>query len=136
MGLAEKRALKEFQEGALPELLSRVQTAAGFEIEIEIDWDSVAEEGWSHLYATHVPAVYLEPLIEGLNSITADDLGRDALKETMTKIVIQNKAGCSNGDSWSSFEGGVLVLDHDPNTNVEDTARRVKSLIGTLESGL
>ena len=87
------------------------------------------------LYAESWPLVYFEPLIAELAAVGRDDAGRETLKSSVKKIVIQNTTGCYYGDRGASFEEGVLTLDHEPltNTNAED---RKKGVVALLESKL
>jgi hypothetical protein len=136
MGLAERRALKEFQDSSFPELQTKILEAAGFDIELEIDWPTLAEDGMSHMYSENLPKVYFEPLIEALGQITADEMGKEALQESIGKIVICNRGGISSGGRVASVEGKILTVDHKPNTNVDYGAERVKGLVATLEAEL
>lgn len=136
MGLAERRALKEFQDSSFPELQRKIVEAAGFDVELEIEWDSVAEDGYSHMYSENLPKVYFEPLIEALGQITADDMGKDALKEGLEKIVICNREGIYYGDRCTKLDGKTMTIDHQPNSNVGSTNDRVKGIVEALEANL
>jgi hypothetical protein len=136
MGLAEKRAAKDFETKQFPELKKRVDDAAGFPVELEVAWDTLAVEGESNLYADCWPKVYFEPLRDALKAITADDMGKEALKGTLKKITIQNKNGIASESTWASFTNGELVLDHRPHSNVDYGGRRADALRKVIESKL
>lgn len=136
MGLAERRALKDFQDSNYPALQAKIVEAAGFDIELEIDWDTVAEDGYSHMYSENLPKVYFEPLIEALGQITADEMGKEALKESIEKIVICNRDGIYYGDRCTKIDGKTMTFDHQPNSNVDSTSDRVKGIVATLEASL
>ncbi len=136
MNLAERRVAAEFESKVYPALKTRVEEAAGFAAPIEVKWDTLAAPGESHLWAQAWPQVYFEPLIEGLQNVCSDDMGRQAIREKLQKIVVQNVKGCIYGDCWASFQDGVLTLDHDPVTNISDGAQRKAGLIAVLESAL
>jgi hypothetical protein len=136
MGLAERRALADFQETHLPALQERIDRAAGFPVALEIHWETLAPEGESRLYAESWPVVYFEPLIGALESVTRDQLGRQAVQAAVKSVVIQNAKGNYYADHWASFENGVLTLDHEPLTNIGDGQDRTKALIAVLESRL
>ncbi|WP_425147034.1 hypothetical protein [Deinococcus sp.] len=136
MGLAERRAVKHFQDELLPGLQRRVNEAAGFELPIEIDWDSLSNGSVSpDYYAESWQQVYFEPLIAGLRDVARDELGREALQQHLKRVVIQNSDQFYSGSSWSSFEGGTLRLDHQL-ANVDDVAARTEGLIDTLDKAL
>jgi hypothetical protein len=136
VGLAERRAAKEFQTDELPKLQTQLDEAAGFSVPLEIHWDTLSADGESRLYKESWTVVYFEPLIAALKDVTRDDMGREALKEGLRRIVIQNNDGNGNSDYWARFEGNTLTLDHHPTENAGDTQGRTTRLIQVLESGL
>ncbi|MBK8014294.1 MAG: hypothetical protein IPK13_23465 [Deltaproteobacteria bacterium] len=136
MGLKERRAIAELQNTKYPELEKAIQEAAKMPIEIQVDWESLAIEGSSHLYAECIPEIYFKPLVEALKSITADDMGAEALKGSLKKIVIQNKSEISSATKVATYSGGVLTLDHKPTTNVGQVQDREKAIRTILENAL
>ena len=136
MDLAQRRAVKHFQDELLPGLQRRVNEAAGFELSTEIEWESLSNGSLSpDVYAETWQQVYFEPLIAALKDIARDALGREALQQQLKRVVIQNSDQFYSGGSWSSFEGGTLRLDHQL-ANVDDVAARTEGLIDTLEKSL
>ncbi len=136
MGLKEKRVVKEFQDEHYENYKKQVNEAAKFDVNMEVDWDSLAVEGSSHLYLECWPKVYFQPLIQALQLITADDMGAEALKESLKGIVIKNNSDCSNASRWCQFENGIITLDHKPTTNVDQIDDRAKALQSQLEDSL
>lgn len=131
MGLAERRGVKAFQDNRFPALRAEIDQVAGFPVDVEVDWTSLAHDDMAHLYEEAWPKVYFVPLIEALRSITADDLGRDALKAGLKKVVIHD-----GGSSWPTFEDGVLTLHFYAISNLDDVAERTGSIQKLLEKGL
>ena len=136
MNLAERRVVAEFESNHYPELQKRVEEAAGFAVPIEVRWESLAVPGESHLYREHWPLVFFEPLIIGLSTVCRDATGKEAVRNGLHKVVIQNTKGCCYGSCWASFADGVLTLDHEALTNSTDIADRTKGLVAALEGGL
>lgn len=136
MGLAERRAAKEFETKRFPQFKKDIDEAAGFEVPVTVQWDTLAVEEQSNLYDECWPKVYFEPLIAALKSITSDDMGKEALKAGLKKIEIQNRSGTTSGERIASFEGGTLLLDHKPHTNVDDIQQRTDGIRKLLESKL
>lgn len=136
MGLVERRALAAFQERHYPGLLKKVHQAAGFNVPVEVRWDTLAIDGESDRYEKCWPDVYFEPLVTGLARIAKDDIGRAALKAGVSKIVIQNDSGNKRPDGWASLKDGVLTLDHQPHANVDDRPLRAQKLGDLLEAKL
>jgi hypothetical protein len=135
MGLAEKRMASEFKESAFPGFKKQIDSAAGFEVAVEVNWESLATEGWSHTYMEAFPQVYFEPLIGALKEICVDDMGKEGLKATLKKIAICNTAE-KYGTSAFSFEEGVLTIDHSPSTNRDHIEERCKMIRELIESKL
>jgi hypothetical protein len=136
MGLAERRAQKAFETDKYPHLLEQVRSAAGVPVEIDVKWDTLAKEGEAHLYGESWEKVYFTPLVAAFKDVCRDQMGKDAVKSTLKKIVVQNTQGHYYGDRWATFAGGVLTLDHEPHTNVDNVDERTKGLIAVLEKGL
>lgn len=134
MGLAERRAAKEYQTTVFPEMKKRIDEAAGFEVPMEIDWDRLAQPNDAHLYNEYWTGIYFEPLIRGFQTICSDDLGREALKEGLKKVVITN-SGETYDERAFSFEGGVLAIDHKM-TNLDHLDIRTDRVVKLLEQAL
>lgn len=135
MGLAEKRAIKEFEANIYPGLKQKIDTAAGFPVEIEVDWASLAkEEKYRDKWPEAWPKLYFQPIEDAFKGICSDDMGRDALKGALKKIVVQNTKD-SYSSYWATFTDGVLVLDY-MFTNVGQIAERTQLLRDAVEEKL
>lgn len=128
MGLQERRAVKTFQDGSYQSLTSEINTLAGYPLEFEVNWDTLALEEYSHLYDEGFTKVYFTPLINAIKDITIDDMGKEALKESLKKVVIKNEAGNYYGSNAYTFNGGVLTIDHQPFSNIDNISERSEEL--------
>jgi hypothetical protein len=135
MGLAERRAAKEFQDKHFPNLQAEIHKIAGFPIPIEVNWDQLAEEGQAHLYKDSWPDLYFKPVIEAFRQIGRDDMGKEALKGGVKKVEIRNSKGASSSHNAISFTEGTLQIDHRL-ANVGDTSDRTKYIIEIVEKAL
>jgi hypothetical protein len=131
MGLAERRAIKAFAEGRYLKLKQEIDTAAGFEVPIEVNWDSIATEGYAELYEEAFFKVYFRPIIDALKAVAIDDLGKEALQEGLKKITIED-----SGSSHPTFQAGILTLRYYAIANLDDWMERKKSIQTELEKGL
>lgn len=131
MGLAERRAIKAFQDNLFPGLKKAIDEAAGFEVTVEVDWPTLAEDDYSHMYDEALPKVYFQPVAEAFKGICIDDMGRDALKEGLEKVVIRH-----SGNKELSFKDGVLTVDHPPIANADYWEERRDTLQKALEKAL
>lgn len=135
MGLAERRGVERFKNDDYPGWKSRIDEAAGFEVPVEVAWEELGVADYADSYAEFFPKVYFQPLVDALRAVTVDDLGKGALREGLSKIVIRNEGGFYS-TSGISFTDGVLTFDHQPHANVDYGEERAKGLQRTLESGL
>jgi hypothetical protein len=141
LGLAERRALKEYQEKTYPELQKQIHAAAGFEVPIEIAWETIAIVGQAESYneATYFTDVLFKPLIEAFKDITRDDEGKKALKAGLKKVVIKHdetSAPASNYPNGLKFEAGELSINWTPGVNSGDIKERTAALKSVLEPKL
>jgi hypothetical protein len=141
LALAERRAVKDYQEKILPELKKKLIEAAGFDVPLEIAWETIAIVGQSESYSSpdFWTNIYFVPLTDAFKSITKDDDGKTALKTKLKKIVIKHdpsKAPVSNYPNGITFEEGVLSINWTPYTNANDIEPRAKALLETIEPKL
>ena len=135
MGLAERRSVERFKNDDYPGWKSRIDEAAGFEVPIEVSWEELAVPDYADRYAEYFPQVYFQPLLDAFSTVAADDMGKEALRETMSKVVIRNTDEFIS-PSGISFAGGVLTFDHKSDTNTHHVEERTKALQAVLESAL
>ena len=135
MGLAERRAVEQFKTADYPGWKAKIDEATGFDVPVEVAWDELAVSGYASSYASFFPKVYFEPMVDALTAVAGDDLGRNAVRAWLKKIVVRNTEQYSSARGFA-FEGGVLTIDHKPHTNVDDGEERARGLQKILESGL
>lgn len=136
MGLAERRATKEFQEKSLPGLRAEIDKLAGKVIEFDINWEQLAKEDHGANYEEFWRKVYFQPVTTALKSIARDDLGKEAIQAGFRKITCCDTRGAYSPESAISFSGGELTIDHSPTSNVDDVEARAKHIIEIVEKAL
>ncbi|MBQ4915623.1 hypothetical protein J8L85_14300 [Maribacter sp. MMG018] len=136
MGLKEKRFTKTFQEEQFPQLKTQIIEAVGFDVPLAIEWETLFEDRFLHLYNDSYPKIYFLPLIEAFKAITADEMGKEALAESLREVRITNTKDHHNPTNAYSFAEGVLTVDHSPILNADNVEERVKVLTDLLESNL
>lgn len=134
MGLTEKRGIKAFQDSKYAGLVNEINALAGFPLEFDVNWDTLAEADYAHLYEEGFTKVYFTPLINAFKAITVDELGKEGLKETVKKIVIKNERGNYYGSTAYSYADGVLTIDHSPISNIDNIDERSAELEKLLSS--
>lgn len=136
MGLIEKRAIKSFREGAYNKLRKEINSIAGLPVEFEVNWESLSVPDYSQLYEEGFTKVYFTPVINAFKEITSDSPGKDALKNALKKIVIKNEGAIYYGENAYSFDNGVLTINHEPCTNIDDIKDRTDVLSKILSSNI
>lgn len=135
MGLAERRAVKEFQDHQLATARAAINDAAGFEVPLEVDWDSLAVADYGHMYTEAFQKVYFQTVEQAFRNICRDEMGRDALQAGLKQIVFRN-ASDRSGLNGITFIDGILTIDHHPVTNIDDLAERTEHTVQLLEQNL
>jgi hypothetical protein len=135
MGLAERRATKEFQDKHFEELKKEIQKYAGHPVPVEVSWDQIAVEERGGDYQDSWTKVFFKPVIEALRQIGRDEMGREALKTGLKKVEFRNSKGAYSPSSAITFQGGALVIDHEL-SNVDYVEDRKNYIVEILEKGL
>jgi len=134
MNLKDKRKVKQFEEEEMPSLKESMDDEAGFEVDLDIEWESLIDErvdedlwfeGWTN--------VYFQPTIDAFESICSDELGQEALQADLDSVMFKNETGML-GDI--SYEDGVLTVDKEPCTNMDQVDERTETIVSLLESSL
>lgn len=136
MGLQEKRGIEDFKSNVYPEIEKEITKLLGDDVTVEVDWDSLIVEDKAEYYADWFKKIYFDPLIGALKAVAADDMGKEALKETVKKIVVRNTTENSSYYNWTTLEDGVLTLDCLSDTNADRASEREESLRTMLEKAL
>lgn len=88
MGLAEKRAVAQYQQNVFPKWQQAFDDFLGYHLEIEADWANIGLEGGADYMEKGIDAIYFVPLMEALKEVAPDDFGKQALKEGFHKYKI------------------------------------------------
>lgn len=105
MGLDEKRKLKEIQDGPLKAAQSKIKDILGVEIPIELDVATFTTLNELNTFQ-HTG---LNQAVEMVKSIAKDDMGKEALKESLKKIVFRNLPVDVSSKNKATFDNGVLT---------------------------
>ena len=113
--------MKEFQATKFVAWKAKLYEIVGFEPEIEVKWDTInLEESNLGRDTTfeYFEEVWFTPLLRVFEQICSDDMGKEAVRDGLKKIVIDG----SKGTSWSesSFKDGELHILHLFDTNTKD----------------
>jgi hypothetical protein len=135
VGLAERRSVERFKNDDYPGWKARIDEAAGFDVPIEVAWEELAVADYADSYAEYFPQVYFQPLLDALGAIGVDAMGKEALREGVSKIIVKN-SGQFFSPSGITFVDGVLTFDHMSESNTHHVEERTKALQALLEAGL
>lgn len=88
MGLAEKRKAEAIKTEKLPQFESQLNEAAGYPINVEIDWNSFT--AFDEYPLTRLENFVFSDVLGFVKKICSDDMGKEALQDAMTTIHIKN----------------------------------------------
>ena len=136
MGLKEKRIIQAFQKEVFPQLETEINRAAGYTVPLQIEWNTLMEDRFSHLYNDTFPKIYFLPLIEAFKVICEDAMGVELLKSGLKSVVIVNENDEHNLERAITFEEGVLKINHGPVVNADKVEERTARITSVLEEKL
>jgi hypothetical protein len=141
LGLAERRAIAAYRQEQYPAIEQGIQQAAGFAVPVEVEWDQITLPGDAAYYARddYFGKTIFEPLTAALRSITADAMGRDALRAKLQRIHVrfdEKTAPASNYPNGLAFRDGVLDINWRPYSNTADLQDRTQAITQLLERSL
>lgn len=87
MGLNERRKIKELQEATLPERVKEIEGICGAPIPYEVDWESFSEDLEGLNFMDNLSCHRLNMALRG---ICSDDMGKEAVRETLKLIRLKN----------------------------------------------
>ena len=136
MGLKEKRIIKAFQTEHYPALEAEINEAAGYAVPMDIKWDTLMENRFSHIYHHTFPKIYFQPLIEAFKAICVDEMGAELLRAGLKNVVIVNENNEHSLGKAITFEDGVLKINHSPVINADNIEDKANRIIELLENKL
>ncbi|WP_165677905.1 hypothetical protein [Metapseudomonas otitidis] len=139
--LAERRAITAYEQGAYVEQLKAIRAAAGYELPLDVQWNTIALPDQSANYAQDGfwTQIYFEPLQKALSAIAVDDMGKQALKAKLSKVVVRFDDASAPYNAYQdgvAFDSGVLDLNFRPFTNMSDVDARADAIRKALEAKL
>jgi hypothetical protein len=105
MGLEERRKIKELTEQVLPGRVAEIKEICGKAIPYEVDWASFDGDLQGLNFVDNISCHRLNM---ALRVICSDDLGKEAVRDTVRKVRLRNVA--SPDDKSLSFEGGSFEM--------------------------
>ncbi len=105
MGLAERRKIKELEEVTLPGRVREIEEICGAPIPYEVDWASFADDMEALNFLDNISCHRLNM---ALRVICADEMGKEAVRETVKKVRLRNVK--TKGEMKLGFDAGVLEM--------------------------
>lgn len=113
MGLAERRRIAEIKDKHLPRFQQALTEAVGSELPFEIDISSFPEDPkvldcYDYYYESYGPGM----VVNVMKEVCVDQMGKDAVRAAIKKIVFQNVAKSSEapGEKELKLENGTLII--------------------------
>lgn len=105
MGLNERRKIKELQETTFPERVKEIEEICGAPIPYDVNWDSLSDD----LEALNfIDNISCHRLNMALRVICADDMGKEAVRETLKSIRLVNVK--TKAETGLAFAAGTLEM--------------------------
>jgi hypothetical protein len=105
MGLAEKRTAESIKTEKLPVLEAKLKDKAGYDIKVDINWDTFT--AYDQYPLTRLDIVF-DDLESFVKKICADDMGKEALQDKMSTIQLTNSD--NNDDVKMELKDNTLSL--------------------------
>lgn len=128
MGLAERRAIRAFQDTRYPVLKAQLDACAGFEIPVEVDWASLDVDEYAELYEEALEKAYFLPLIEAFTALQENPSRLAEVRQALERVLVCYASVASR----IRFERGVLTFDHHPMSDIDDVQTRAMALVAAL----
>jgi hypothetical protein len=141
MNLAERRAVAAYQESTYAEQLQQIIKAAGFDVAVDVKWETIAIAGQAERYGRpdFWTDIFFSPLVKALAAVTSDAMGKEALAATLKTITIHYDPDTAPGSAFENgvhFEDGGLTINFKPFANADYVDERARAIQNALEAGL
>ncbi|MBI6120840.1 hypothetical protein [Salegentibacter maritimus] len=83
MGLQEKKAAKAIEDQYLGDYQKEINQTVGKELPVNINWDTFELD-----FIKFVPSVCLQRLTDALKEVCEDDMGKEAIQESISSIEV------------------------------------------------
>jgi len=105
MGLGERRKMKELQDITLPARVEMIKEICGKSIPIEVDWDSLAEDGEALNFLDNLAG---HRFCMALRMICVDEMMKEGVREWLFAVRLKNVT--SKDQIRMTCDGGVLEM--------------------------
>lgn len=105
MGLAEKRTAESIKTEKLPAFEAKLKDKAGYDIKVDINWDTFT--AYDQYPLTRLDIVF-DDLESFVKKICSDDMGKEALQDKMSTIQLINSD--NNDDVKMELKDKTLAL--------------------------
>jgi hypothetical protein len=129
----EQIVAEEFKKKAYPSIHEEINSISGFNVTIEVDWESLSVKNWSHIFNHAYKKIYFNPITNALKQFTSNEKKKKALSVMLKKIIIKNTGKYFNSNGFS-FNNGILIIDHQPQANIDDEKEREDYILQLFET--
>ncbi len=134
MGLAERKALAQYQQNVFPAWQKKFNDLLGYPLELEVEWSTLGEEGQAHLFEEGLNVIYFEPLLLALQAVAVDDFSKQALRDGFKKFFV---SGIEPADRvFYTFSDKTLFYRHNFTGNENDLPDKRDRIVHLLEKNL
>ena len=105
MGLNERRKIEELKTTTFPQRVKEIEEICGKAVPYEVDWNSISDDAEALNFIDNISCHRLNM---ALRIICQDDMGKEAIRETVKKIKLKNVKGI--GEKSLGFADGALDM--------------------------
>ncbi len=127
--LKERQAIEAYKKNHLPQQQEAFYAAFGEKPQIEFDWETLSAPDAIGYFHDAMEKTIFNTLTEAFKEVCSDDLGRQAVKNSVKKIVVTNQRKSYLGDGAFTLKDGVLTYDIDPLVNIDYWEEKKKCLV-------
>lgn len=137
MGLAEKKAVHDFQTNEWPKMAERIKAAAGYDLEVVPLWEHlVPHEKNAPRYAYFFEQIFVIPIENCFKEFAKDNFTKEAVSKGIKKITLSNTKNIYSETQWLTMNPPEINLEWDIWTNVDRVQGRTESLKKAIEKAL
>jgi hypothetical protein len=138
LNLTQRRTLQSFEQKQFADWKAELTKVLGFDVPVETKWDGLFQGADNMSDDTIIECWtenYLTVSVGAFKGIVADDMGRQAIKDGLKKIILDSETDTTN-TSNSTFKDGVFHLKHKSLSYSDSVATRIKAFQAIIEKGL
>lgn len=136
LNLKERQALEAYKKNFYPQHQKQVTDAAGVPFQFEITWEQFMAPDHLSYFNDSMEKCVFNVLAYGFKEICSDDMGKQAVKNSIKKVVLKNTRDSYNAEGSFTLKDGVLTYDINPHANHDYWREKATCFVSYLGDNL